>query len=225
MYDVYNPKRGAAQSAENRHRGHSPEDELQVEVRGDVCAGVSFTDSHGEDGVGDHPRDDHVCADGAVVVFLLLGVADPWFGDFEAVAQVAESFVVAGIDVELFARHFEFDGVALFAFCGAKVDVDDVVAFCTPCDVVGVAESIDLEGTDVGREEGEVLCGGGEHMPGVEVKEGHEEVEANGGGGGDDEVGEDVVADGEGGFGGAKLDNDNVEGTKGGVGHDDGVDD
>ena len=109
-----------------------------------MCAGVSFTDRHGEDRIGDHPCDDHVCADGAVVVFLLLGVADPRLGDFEAVAQVPESFVVAGIDVELFARHFEFDGVALFAFCGAEVDVDDVVAFCAPCDVVSVAKGIDL---------------------------------------------------------------------------------
>lgn len=31
-------------------------------------------------------------------------------------------------------------------------------------------------------------------MPGVEVEEGHDEVEANGGGGGDDQVGEQVVA-------------------------------
>ena len=33
-------------------------------------------------------------------------------------------------------------------------------------------------------------------MPGVQIHEGHEEVEADGGSGGDDEVGEDVVADG-----------------------------
>ena len=35
--------------------------------------------------------------------------------------------------------------------------MDDVVAFGSPGDVVGVAEGVDLEGADVGREEGEVL--------------------------------------------------------------------
>ena len=39
-------------------------------------------------------------------------------------------------------------------------------------------------------------------MPRVEVEEGHEEVEADGGAGGDDEVGENVVAEVEGGGGG-----------------------
>lgn len=60
---------------------------------------------------------------------------------------------------------------------------------------MGIAEGVDLEGADVGGEEGEVLGGGGEHVPGVEVEEGHEEVKADGCGGGDDEIGEDVVAE------------------------------
>ena len=62
-------------------------------------------------------------------------------------------------------------------------------------------------------------------MPGVEVEEGHEEVKADGGGRGDDEVGEYIIADGEGCFRGAELDDDDVEGTEGGVGHDYRVDD
>ncbi len=45
---------------------------------------------------------------------------------------------------------------------------------------MGVTERVDLEGADVGGKEGEVLGCGGEHVPGVEVEEGHEEVEANG---------------------------------------------
>lgn len=57
--------------------------------------------------------------------------------------------------------------------------MDDVVTFRAPCDVVGVAEGVDLEGADVGGKEGEVLGCGCEHMPGVEVEEGHEEVEAD----------------------------------------------
>ena len=43
---------------------------------------------------------------------------------------------------------------------------------------MGVAEGVDLQGADVGGEEGEVLRAGGEHVPGVEVEEGHEEVQA-----------------------------------------------
>lgn len=60
-------------------------------------------------------------------------------------------------------------------------------------------------------------------MPGVEIEEGHEEVQADGRGGGDDEIGEDVVADGDGSFiiAGVRgeLEDDDVEGAEGGVGH------
>lgn len=62
-------------------------------------------------------------------------------------------------------------------------------------------------------------------MPGVEVEEGHEEVEAHGGGGGDDEIGEEVVAEFEVRRGGFELEDYYVEGREGGVGHYDRVDD
>ena len=58
--------------------------------------------------------------------------------------------------------------------------MDDIVAFGAPRDVVGVTESVDLEGADIGREQGKILRRGSEHMPGIEVEEGHEEVEAYG---------------------------------------------
>ena len=58
-------------------------------------------------------------------------------------------------------------------------------------------------------------------MPGVEVEEGHEEVEADGGAGGDDEVGEDVVAQVEGDGGGFELGDDDVDRGEDGVDHDD----
>ena len=103
--------------------------------------------------------------------------------------------------------------------------MDDIVALGAPGDVVGVAEGVDLQGADVRGQEGEVLGGRGEHVPGVEVEEGHEEVEADGGAGRDDEVGEDVVADHQGSGGVFELRDDDVEGGEGGVGHDDGVDD
>ena len=43
---------------------------------------------------------------------------------------------------------------------------------------MGVAEGVDLEGADVAREEEEVLDGGGNHVPWVEVEYGRVEVEA-----------------------------------------------
>ena len=61
-------------------------------------------------------------------------------------------------------------------------------------------------------------------MPGVEVQEGHEEVEAERGAGGDDQVREDVVAEREARAGVLELADDDVEGREGRVGHDDRVD-
>lgn len=62
-------------------------------------------------------------------------------------------------------------------------------------------------------------------MPWVEVEEGHDEVEADGGGGGDDEVGEEVVAEFEVRRWRFELEDYDVEGREGGVGHYDRVDD
>ena len=62
-------------------------------------------------------------------------------------------------------------------------------------------------------------------MPGVEVKEGHDEVETDGGGRGDDEVGEEVVAEFKVCRGRFELDDYDVQGCEGGVGHYDRVDD
>lgn len=186
-----------------------------------MACSVDLADGHCEDSVSDEPHGDHVRPDGAVVVLLHLGGGRARGRDLDAVAQVAEGFVVAGVDVELFGGHVEFDG-ARFAGGGAEVGGDDVVALCTPGDVVGVAEGIDLEGADVGGEEGEVLRRGSEHVPRVQIEEGHEEVEADGGAGRDDQVGEDVVAHAEVG-GGLELFDHDVDGGEGRVGHYDGV--
>ena len=62
-------------------------------------------------------------------------------------------------------------------------------------------------------------------MPRVQVEEGHEEVEADGRTGGDNEVREDVVAEDKGGGWAFELGDDDVESGKGGIGHDDGVND
>lgn len=157
MHDINNAESAAANGSEKRHGRYRPQDEFEVKVIRHMGAVIGFTDGHGQHGVGHHPRHNHVRADGFVVVFLLLGFADGILLDFEAIAEVPECFIVAGINVQLFGWHFEFDGVSLSGNGGAEVDVDDVVAFGAPGDVVGVAEGVDLEGADVGREEGEVL--------------------------------------------------------------------
>ena len=98
---------------------------------------------------------------------------------------------------------------------------------------MGVAEGVDLQRADVGGQEGEVLRGAGEHVPRVQVHEGHEEVQADGRDGADDQVGEDVVSEligrgiGRDGLEGVgfELDDYDVQGREGGVGHDDRVGD
>lgn len=89
-----------------------------------------------------------------------------------------------------------------------------------------VAEGVDLQGADVGWEEGEVLRGGGEHVPGVEVEEGGVEVQSDRGSQRHGEVGEDVVSEGNAicVFTG-ELADDDVDCREGGVDHDDAVDD
>ena len=103
--------------------------------------------------------------------------------------------------------------------------MDDIVALGAPGNIVRVAESVHLQGADIGGQQGEVLRCGSEHMPRVEVQEGHEEIEADGGGGADNQVGEDIVAEDEDCERVLELRNDDVEGAEEGVGHDDGVDD
>ena len=157
MHDVNDAKGATTQRPEDGHGSHGPQDEFQVEIIRHMGTAIGFTDGHGEHGVRDHPGHYHVRADGFIVIFLLLGLADALLADFEPIAEIAQGLVVAAVDVELFARHFQFDGVAFSGDGGAEVDVDDVVAFGAPGDVVGVAEGVHLEGADVGGEEGEVL--------------------------------------------------------------------
>lgn len=157
VHDVDDAERGAAERAEDGHGRDGPQNELEVKVVRDVGAAVGLANGHGEDGVGDHPRNDHVGAHGAVVVLLLLSLRDAVGFDLEAVPQVAQGFVVAAVDIELLRGHLELDGVALAGDGGAEVDMDDVVTFGAPGDVVRVAEGVDLQSADVRREEGKIL--------------------------------------------------------------------
>jgi hypothetical protein len=153
-----------------------------------------------------------------------LGFRDRGFRHLETVAQVAEGFVVAAVDVELFRRHLELDGLAAVTHGGAEVGVDYVVAFGAPGDVVRVAKGVDLQSADVGGEEHEVGCGAGEHVPRVEVEEGHEEVDTDRGASRDDEVGEDIVTETEVSVTVFQLTDHDVDAGEGIVCHDYGID-
>ena len=137
---------------------------------------VCLAHSHGEDRVSHHPGDDHISADSAVVVFLLLSFGEWLFLHLDTVAEVAEGFVVTTIDVKLLARHLQLDSVAFAGDCGAEIDVNYIVAFRAPSYVMGVAEGVHLQCADVGWEEGEVLGTRCKHMPRVQIEKGHEEV-------------------------------------------------
>lgn len=152
-----------------------------------------------------------------------MGFRDGRLGHLEPVAQVAERFVVAAVDVELFRRHLELDRLAAVTYGGAEVRVYHVVAFGAPGDVVRVAEGVDLQGADVGGEEHEVGCGAGEHVPRVEVEEGHEEVNTDRGSGRDNEVGENIVTEAEICVFVFQLTNHDVDAGEGVVCHDYGI--
>ena len=95
MNGVDDEEAGGADGAEEGEGCDTPQDKSQVEVIRDLAVAVRFGNGHGEHGVGDEPDDDHVCAHGAVVVLLLLRFRHGFLGDFDAVAQVAQGFVVA----------------------------------------------------------------------------------------------------------------------------------
>lgn len=106
MNDINHTKSRTTQGAEYRYGGNRPEDEFEVEVVAHAGGVVGFAHRHSQDCVGNHPDYYHVGAHGAVVVFLLLSFADAFLGDFEPVTEVAQGFVIAGVDIELFRRHF-----------------------------------------------------------------------------------------------------------------------
>lgn len=157
MHNVDNSKSTTPKRSKYRHGSDAPKYELEIEVVGDVGAIVGLADGHGKDSICNHPRDDHVRTYSAVVVFLLLGFADAILVDLESVTEITQSFVVARVDVQLFARHFQFDGIALSRHCGAEVNMDDVVTFRAPGYIMGIAKSIHLQCANVGWQQEEVL--------------------------------------------------------------------
>lgn len=70
---------------------------------------------------------------------------------------------------------------------GRGQSVGFVRTLCAPRHIVPVAEGVDHQDVDVRGHDQEVGREGGEHVPGVEVHEGGDEIEAEGGGEGDDD--------------------------------------
>ena len=71
------------------------------------------------------------------------------FEELQLVQVLGVEICVVGGDVDIdFATGFESCGRQLLGF---------VIALSSPGDIVGVAEGVDLQGADVGGEEGEVL--------------------------------------------------------------------
>lgn len=98
--------------------------------------------------------------------------------------------------------------------------MNDVVSFGSPGNIVGVAKGVDLERADIGGKQREVLTRGCEHVPWIEVEEGHQEVQSDRRERADNQIGEDVVAKSQrGAF--RQLPDDNVDCRKGIVNHDD----
>jgi hypothetical protein len=62
-----------------------------------------------------------------------------------------------------------------------------------------------LQRADIRRDKEEILCGGGEYMPGIPVQKGHEEIETDDGGERRDQVVEEVVPEFEAGVGFGEL--------------------
>ena len=149
VHGIDHAERTAAQCSEQRYASHTPKNEFEVEVTGDVGAVVGFADRHGEYSIRYHPHDHHVCTDRAIIVLLLSGFADAVLGNFKSIPEIAQGLVIAGVDVELLAGHFQFDSVAFAAHRCTEIDVDNVVALGAPADVVRVTEGVDLQRADV----------------------------------------------------------------------------
>ena len=150
---------------------------IGIRLRGPETGQTARVKHHGrEREIADEPEDDDAGAETFVVILLDLFCSAfallRWgfnhdFAHFGFVLSVKVAVVGGDVDVD-FAAWFGGYGAEFFGL---------VVAFGSPCDVVGVAEGVDVEDVDVGWGEEEVLEEGGEHVPGVEEEEGDDEPE------------------------------------------------
>ena len=87
-----------------------------------------------------------------------------------------------GIDIRLRKIHFLDDSLLAILLLGLHRGkrLGLVGALSSPRDVVPVGEGVNVEDVGEGGHEEQVLQEGGEHVPGIEVQEGGDEVETEG---------------------------------------------
>ena len=125
--------------------------------------------------VAEHPGEDDGGAETLVVVLVLFLRGDVALGSFPLGSESAQLGLVLGVQVCVVGGDCDVDFAAGFDVgCGQLFGF--VVSFGAPCDVVGVAEGVDVEDVDVGGSQEEVLDEAGCHMPGIEEEDRGEQV-------------------------------------------------
>jgi len=138
------------------------------------AAGVEDNGREGE--VAEHPGKDDGGAETLVVVLVLLLRGDVALGSFPFGGEGAQLGLVLGVEVGVVRGDRDVDFAAGFDVCRGQL-LGLVVSFRTPCDVVGVAEGVDVEDVDVCGCQKEVLYEASSHVPGIQEEDGGEEVE------------------------------------------------
>lgn len=72
---------------------------LEVSIPANIVNLVNLCNNHRKDGIGDHPHDDDIRPNSAVVILLDLFFGDRLFLDFETITEVSECLVVSAIDI------------------------------------------------------------------------------------------------------------------------------
>lgn len=193
-----------AEELECRQAGHGPQDHGHIDgalggvvrgaarVGGDVLQTSGAEDDGHEAEVADDPEEDDAGTEALVVILLLLAGGEDSLLDGGLDDDLAHLGLVLGVQIAVVRGDVDVDLAARLEHGGWQL-LRLVVTFRTPCDIMGVAEGVDVEDVDVGRGEEQVLDEGGEHVPGIEEQERHDEPEDVRGGQGDDQRVKDLV--------------------------------
>lgn len=136
----------------------------------------SVEDDGSESEVAEHPGEDDSGSEPLVIVLVLLLRGNDPLGSFPLGCKSAKLGLVLGVEVCVVGRNCDIDFAAGFDVCGGQL-LGFVVTFRTPCDVVSVAEGVDVEDVDVCRRQEEVLQEASGHVPRIEEENRGEKVE------------------------------------------------
>lgn len=142
----------------------------------DAVHAASVKDDSSQRQIAEHPRQDDSGAETLVIVLVFFLRQDDTLGSFPLGGEDAELGFVLRVEIGVVRWDCDVDFAAGFEVCCREL-FGLVVTFCSPCDVVGVAEGVDVEDVDVGGSQEEVLDEAGCHMPGIEEEDRGEEVE------------------------------------------------